>query len=96
MPKVTFTDNDDETFRIEAAAPPGKRVLAYSGDLGGGTLAVSTIIEDVEAPVADAKLSAATLDGNGDAVKQLVFESAGRVKVTLSGATAPNVTVAVV
>lgn len=62
-----------------AADGAGYCTLHYSGDLGGGTLSVFTkMSDDVGAvPVADAKLDATTVDGNGDVVKQLVFQSAG-------------------
>ncbi|WP_377299612.1 hypothetical protein [Rhizobium sp. SGZ-381] len=93
----TFTDNSTKNFGIDAKCDAGYRVLAYSGSLGGGTLQVFTKAGDASAlvPLADAKLSAAKLDDNGDAIKQMVFVSAGQVHVTLSGATAPNVEVSV-
>lgn len=95
MPAKNFEDNASHNFGLDAKAESGYRVLAYSGDLGGGTLQISTIIDGVTSIVPDSKLTAATLDGNGDAIKQVVFKSAGAVVVALSGATAPNVTVAV-
>ena len=46
-------------------------------------------------PLADAKLSAATVDDNGDAVMQVTFRTTGTIIVKLTGATAPSVKVIV-
>jgi hypothetical protein len=93
----TFLADATQNFGIDAKCDIGYRVMAYSGSLGGGTLQIKTKAGDASAlvPLADAKLSAATLDDNGDAVQQVVFISSGQVHVTLSGATAPTVEVSV-
>lgn len=80
---------------LQAECQAGYRTLVYSGSLGGGTLQVFTTIDGVTSPVPDSKLSAANVDGNGDAIKQIVFASSGNISVVLSGATAPSVTLGV-
>lgn len=95
MPKHTFSGDETWNAGIEAKCDAGYRTLVFSGSLGGGTLQISTSIEGVESTVPDSKLSAATLDGNGDAVKQMTFQTSGNISVTLSGSTSPTATVAV-
>lgn len=95
MPKHAFTDDDEWNFGIEARSDVGFRTMVYDGDLGGGTLQIFTDIEGVKTPVPDSKLDAATVDGNGDDVQQVTFQSSGNVYVHLTGSTAPDVTVAV-
>lgn len=96
MPKQRFQTNEKRNFGIDARSDVGYRTLSYDGNLGGGTLRISTQVEDAaETFLADAKLSNATVDSNGDVVKQVVFRSSGNVFVTLSGATTPDVTVTV-
>lgn len=90
-----FTTNDIWTPDFPAANRTDFRTLAYEGDLGGGTLRLYTLIGDVDVPVPDSKLSAATLDSQGEVVKSFPFRSAGQIKVELSGATAPDVIVVV-
>ncbi|MGR6465401.1 hypothetical protein [Rhizobium sp. PAMB 3182] len=93
-----FTANDSYLPGINGEAMHGYRMLKYTGDLGGGTLSVSSLSLDtdpdtgatIETPVADGKLDAASVDGNGDARKQLAFQTSGPIKVTLSGATDPD------
>jgi len=94
MAEHTFTDNGEWVIPYAAQEGASYRTLAYQGDLGGGTLSVETTIDTVTAPVPDGKLTAATLDANGDVVKSFPFRCSGRVTVKLSGATAPNVKVA--
>jgi hypothetical protein len=96
MPTKTFSTNEKWNAGIEAQCQAGYRTLAYSGSLGGGTLRISTQIEGgVDVPLADAKLTAATVDDNGDVVKQVVFQSSGNVFVELTGATTPTAVVSV-
>jgi hypothetical protein len=96
MPLHQFTDNAEWNAGVEARSDVGYRTLAYDGDLGGGTLRVWTQAEGTaKTPVPDTKLSAATVDGASDVIKQLTFRSSGNVFVHLTGATAPDVTVTV-
>lgn len=96
MPVRTFIGNAEWNAGIDAQCDAGYRTLTYSGSLGGGTLGIHTQISGgPKVPVSDAKLSAATVDDNNDVVQQLTFRSSGNVFVVLSGATAPNVTVAI-
>ncbi|ATN34727.1 hypothetical protein ACO34A_13045 [Rhizobium sp. ACO-34A] len=98
-----FTDNADWNTGMPGRSESGYRCLKYSGSLGGGTLSVHSLSEDVdqetgltiETPLADAELSAATVDDNGDAVKQMTFQTTGTIVVKLAGATAPSVKVIV-
>ena len=79
----------------------GYRVVKYSGSLGGGTLSVHSLSQDldpdtdasVETPVPDAELTIAKVDSNGDVIQQLVIQTSGAIVVKLTGATAPDVTV---
>lgn len=82
---------------LEAQCDVGYRTLAYSGSLGGGTLQISTQVADGGdiIPLADAKLTAAKLDGNGDVVRQMTFSSSGNIFVTLTGSTTPTAKVSV-
>lgn len=95
MPVHTYSDNEDWNSGIEAQSDRGYRTLVYKDSLGGGTLEIFTSIEGVKTPVPDSKLTAATVDGNGQAVQQVTFQSSGTVYVKLTGATAPTATVAV-
>lgn len=95
MSKLTITQDGDYSAGIEAKSDSGYRTLVYNGDLGGGTLSLKTNLEGVETPVPDSELTAATLDGNGNAIRQVTFQSSGNVIVVLDGATDPDVTVAV-
>lgn len=95
MPAVTFEDNAEKSLGIDARSDAGYRTLAYDGDLGGGTLAVFTAIDGVKTPVSGAVLSAATVDEDEAVIVQLNFQSSGTVWVHLTGATDPDVTVAV-
>jgi hypothetical protein len=95
MPVHTFSADEEWNAGIEARSDAGYRTLVYSGSLGSGTLSLKTNLEGVTSAVPDSKLSAATLDGNGDAIKQMTFQSSGNVIVVLSGSTNPTATVAV-
>jgi len=95
MPKHTFEADEEWNVGMEAKTDSGYNVIAYDGNLGGGTLRVFTDIEGVKTPVANSKIAAATNDTAGDDLEQLVFISAGNIIVALSGATDPDVTVAV-
>ncbi|MCI5075635.1 hypothetical protein [Oricola sp.] len=101
MPKYLFTDNDDWEIGFEAMHDPGYRTLIWpdsgesNGDFGGGTLQVLTNIDGVIAAIPDSKVTAASVDGAEDQLQQLVFVSGGSVIVRLSGATNPNLQVAI-
>lgn len=98
-----FTADGSWNTGIPGHSETGYRALKYSGSLGGGTLSLHSLSIDVdqdtgaaiETPLADAKLSASTVDDNGDAVQQVVFSTTGTVVVKLAGATAPDVKVIV-
>lgn len=83
---------------FDAASDKGFRTLAYVGSLGGGTLQVKTSLSPnvMDVPVADAKLTNSKVDGNGDVIKQMTFQSSGNIKVVLSGSADPDVWVAVI
>jgi len=69
------------------------QTIAYAGDLGGGTLRVYAVFGGTNIPLPDSKLSASTLDGQGEVVKAFPFRTTGDLVIELSGATDPNVTV---
>lgn len=93
-----FTADGSFMPGVNGEASHGYRMLKYAGDLGGGTLSVSSLSHDVdpdtgaaiETAVAGATLDAASTDGNGDALYQLTFKTSGPIKVTLAGATDPD------
>lgn len=98
-----FTADGTWNSTVPGYSEGGFRCLKYSGDLGGGTLSIHSLSTEVdpetsatvETPVANAKLSAATVDGNGEAISQVVFQTTGTIVVKLTGATAPDVLVMV-
>lgn len=98
-----FTADDVWNTTIPAVSDKGYRTLKYSGSLGGGTLSIHTLSHDVdpetqaviETPVSDAKLTTATVDGNGDLIRQITFQSSGTIVVKLTGAVAPTAKVMV-
>lgn len=98
-----FTDNATWITGLAGQCEAGYRTLKYSGSLGGGTLSIHSLTAEVpaigqdpiETPLADAKLTATTVDDNGDAVKQVVFQTSGMIVVKLTGATSPDAWVAV-
>lgn len=103
MAEHRFQANETWVVGIDAAAEKGFRTLAYStahsgGTLGGGTLQLrsSHSANVASVPLADAKLSAAKVDDNGDVIKQITFQASGNLEVVLSGATAPDVWVSVI
>ena len=91
----TFTEDATKEFGLSASDGGAWRALAYTGSLGGGTLRVYTDIGGVITAVPDSKLTAATVDGNGDTVRQFIFYSVGTISVELFGSTAPECTVAI-
>lgn len=97
MKQHTFTDNEtwDTGIRMEIA--DGDKVLTYVGDLDGGTLQIfsRTSRNSTPIPLADAKLSEASLDKNGDAIQQVIFRTNGLLSVVLTGSTAPDVEVTI-
>lgn len=95
MPKATFTANDETSLGMNAKSDSGYRLMAYDGDLGGGTLEIFTEIEGIKTPVPNAKLDETMLDDNSQAIQQVAFSSAGNIWVHLTGATDPDVTVVV-
>lgn len=103
MPIRTFTADEVWNTGVPGYCTTGFRCLKYAGDLGGGTLSVHSLSLEldpetgaaIETPVADAKLTAATVDDNGDAVQQVTFETTGTIVVKLDGAAAPDVKVIV-
>lgn len=95
MALLHFTVDGEQPVGIEAKTEIGYVALLYTGDLGGGTLRVYTTIEGHKAPIPNSKLSAATLDGNGDAIQIMMFSTAGTLSVALTGATAPDVYVGI-
>ncbi|MCJ7993203.1 hypothetical protein J5N58_01150 [Rhizobium cremeum] len=98
-----FTADGVWNTGIPGRSESGYRCLKYAGSLGGGTLSVHSLTDEVdsetaatiETPLADAELSATTLDDNGDAVQQMTFQTTGTIVVKLAGATAPSVKVIV-
>lgn len=94
----TFTEDFSWNTGMPGRSDAGYRCLKYSGTLGGGTLSVHSLSEDidpatafsVETPLADAELSAATLDDNGDVVRQMTFQTTGTIVVKLTGSSAPD------
>ncbi|MBY2992504.1 hypothetical protein HF272_13800 [Rhizobium leguminosarum] len=91
-----FSADYDWNVGLEAQCRAGYRTVAYSGSLGGGTLQLLTQVQDGDLiALADAKLTAATVDDNGDVVRQMTFSSSGNVWVRLSGSTAPTAKVSV-
>jgi len=94
MPSVHFTADAKLSLGLEARSEAGYRTVLYSGNLGGGTLRISTVIDGYEAWVPDSKLTAATVDDNGDVVKMISFSASGNILVSLTGSTAPDVYVA--
>ncbi|MCJ9696921.1 hypothetical protein MOV76_35755 [Rhizobium sp. PRIMUS64] len=91
-----FSGDFDWNVGLEAQCDVGYRTLAYSGSLGGGTLQLFTQVQDGDMiPLADAKLTAAKVDGNGDVVRQMTFSSSGNIMVRLTGSTAPTAKVSV-
>lgn len=96
MKTVTLTANGEHNMGFDARSDAGYRVLSYSGDLGGGTLRVKTLVEgNVPVPVPNSKLNATMNDAGGDLKQQLTFQAAGTIFVELTGATAPNCKVSV-
>ena len=95
MKEHTFTDNGSFDTGIAAASGNQWHTLAYDGDLGGGTLQVFGRAGGGAAavPIPDSKLAAGRTDGNGDTVKVFRFVPFGEIRVTLSGATSPDVTI---
>ncbi|MBV2183785.1 MAG: hypothetical protein KUL88_04485 [Rhizobium sp.] len=97
MPFKKFTADETWNTGLVGQCETGYRCLKYSGSLGGGTLSVHSLSLDVdpettqpiETPLADAEISAATVDDNGDAVKQVTFQTSGTIVVKLTGSTAP-------
>lgn len=92
---ATKTMTADETWATGVQANREYNMLSYEGSLGGGTLRVYSDNAGVYSPLADSKLSAATVDGNGDAIQQMIFQTVGTITVVLSGAAGPNVEVSV-
>ena len=94
----TFTADGVWNTGVPGRSEAGYRCLKYSGTLGGGTLSVHSLSDEVdsgtgatvETPLADAKLSAATVDDNGDVVRQMTFQTTGSIVVKLTGSTAPS------
>jgi hypothetical protein len=96
MPVRSFTGDAEWNVGIEGRSDAGYRTLAYSGSLGGGTLQLFSQIENGDKiPLADAKLSAAVEDDNGDVVRQMTFRTSGNLFVHLTGSTAPTAKVSV-
>lgn len=95
MAKKNFTADGVWNVGLEAKNDAGYYCLIYSGDLGGGTLSISTDIEDVSVPVPNGKLDVTMLDDNGDVIQMVILSAAGNISVELSGATDPDVIVAV-
>lgn len=93
--EYVFTNNGEWVPDFPAINRTDYRTLAYEGSLGGGTLRLYTQLGDVDVPVPDSKLSAATLDTQGEVVQSFPFRVSGQIKIVLSGATGPNVRVAV-
>lgn len=96
MPQHTFTSNEEWNAGIDGWTEAGFRTLAYSGNLGGGTLKLKSRFEDgIVVPVSDGELNATMVDDNSDVIQQVTFQTAGTILVELTGATTPNVTVVV-
>lgn len=95
MANKNFTSDVTQNMGIEAKCEAGYRTLSYSGNLGGGTLRISTVSDGVTSFVPDSKLSGTTVDLNGDAIKQVNFVSTGQVYVGLTGSSGANCDVAV-
>lgn len=103
MPIKSFTADATWNTGVPGQCEAGYRCMKYSGSLGGGTLSIHSMSQDldpdtgasIETPLADAELTAATVDGNGDAVRQVTFQTSGTIVVKLTGATAPTAKVMV-
>lgn len=103
MALKTFTANDTWNTGMPGQSEAGYRCLKYSGSLGGGTLSIHSLSQDVdpetgatvETPLADGELTGATVDDNGDVVRQVTFQTTGTVIVKLAGAAAPSAKVSV-
>ena len=99
MPTKIFLTNEVWDTKVEAKNAGGYNALVYKSlggaGLGGGTLAISSLVEDVDSPIPDAKLTEADVDANGDVIQQVLFMTSGIIRVTLSGATSPNIKVGI-
>lgn len=103
MPIKKMTADGTWNSGVPGQCEAGYRVVKYSGDLGGGTLTVHSLSLDldpdtsasIETPVPNAELAVATVDANGDVVKQLAIQTSGAIVVKLTGATAPDVAIMV-
>jgi len=91
----TFTADDTWVTRKKFFTNRSKKILKYSGDLGGGTLRIYSESYGFVTPVPDSKLSIDTVDSNGDAIQEIVFLTTGKMIIELTGSTNPNVTVMV-
>jgi len=103
MPIKKLTADGTWNTGVPGQCDAGYRVVKYSGSLGGGTLSVHSMSQDldpdtaasIETPVPDAELTVAKVDGNSDVIQQLVVRTSGSIVLKLTGATAPDVTVMV-
>lgn len=93
-------NNDEKTLDLPGSSDRGYRCAVYSltgNGLSGGTLRFWSTIDGVKVPIPNSKLTATTLDDNGDLVQMISFSAGGTISVQLTGAGAsPNVTVAMV
>lgn len=93
---VNFNANAEKPVSgLDAKSDSGFRTMVYDGDLGGGTLEIWTELEGLKTPVPNSKLDATMEDDNGQVIQQVTFSSAGIVWIHLTGATAPDIYVAV-
>ncbi len=96
MPQHRFQTNEEYNFGIDGWTEAGFRMLAYSGNLGGGTLKLKSRFDGgIVVPVSDGELNATMTDDNGDVIQQVTFQTTGTIVVELTGATTPDVTVVV-
>lgn len=99
MVMKNITANGTWDVGLEAKCDQGYYAMSYASGggagLGGGTLEVWTNIDGVIVPVPNSKLNAAKTDDNGQAIQQIIFSAAGNISIVLSGATNPNINVAV-
>lgn len=98
-----FTADGFWNTGIPGYSDAGYRCMKYAGSLGGGTLSIHSLSTDVdqatgeaiETPLTDAKISAATIDDNGDPVQQITFSTTGTIIIKLSGSVGADVKVMV-
>jgi len=78
-----FTKAEKVSMRRQAWHKRGFVMVAYVGDLAGGTLKLSSVVHNIETPIPYGWLSSVNVDADNNPIQQVIIQSVGELFIEL-------------